>query len=447
MSIAETESFSPYEVREEMCGVDRAHALHRLDQGMHPLCFQDILEWGRGVVRRVVPARKDPANPLLEGGYPSVIRRPEDGVWQLWAGDCYAESADGVQWSDPQPAFQDVLWWDPYIREHIIPGIPAVVLDEQAPPDCRYRMFGHFMVAPGAGYISSYVSPDGVTWRLFREKQIIVRNDSQNRGFRDTRTGTWWVYHRPGWNARMISRSQSNDADGTDFEKPRPCLEPDLHDKLHHLEPYAISVHPYDGGYLGFVKMYSKRWDNRTCWIELVVSRDGYNWQRLPDRTPIVPLGPDGAWDALCHSPGHSLVPDTGGHWFYYDSWNTVHVPGMADNSTNRIGRAFLRTRRLMECRSASRDGILKTFPMLLTGQTLAVDADAAAGELRASIERFDGTVPEGYARTDCSAITADGTEMALHFRGGHLGRFAAQPVRIVLHLTKDVSVYGLGVL
>jgi hypothetical protein len=463
---------SPWVIAEETHGLTREHTLTTLPPVMHPLCFQDIIEHGTGILRRVVPASKDEHNPVIEPekpwegrfiGYVSVIRDPETGLWRMWyhcdaegtsladgaagVGMACAESEDGVRWR--RPVFGKYEFQGSKDNNICHLGhAGAVVRDDTASPDKRFRMFVN-RLWKNSGFIYSLVSPNGLDWTLFRDEQIRVRNDSQNPGVKCPYTGKWFVYHRPGWCTREIARSESKDADGIEFTKPFPTLRPDLLDRLVGIEHYAISVHPYDGGFLGMLRIYNKRWDNRTTWIELVVSRDGMRWQRLTDRTPIVGLGSDGEWDSRMIAPGYSLVPDDGGHWFYYDSWAVPHCSGATalPGACCQTGRAFLPRRRLMECVAGLDDTRMFTYPILLKGDTLRLDGDASGGEVTASIRRFDGSVPEGFAKEDATKLTGQFIEGQIPFRGGSLRQFGSQPVRIVIHMTRNTRVWALGVL
>jgi len=96
---------------------------------------------------------------------------------------------------------------------------------------------------------------------------------------------------------------------------------------------------------------------------------------------------------------------------------------------------------------SVSDAGLIKTYPMLVNGKTIMVDADARQGEIRASIETFDGSVPEGYAKEDSDVISGkECIEAPIQFRGGSLDRFAGQPVRIVFHVTRGTRLFAVGV-
>ena len=462
----------PWVMAEETLGLTREHVLTTLPPVMHPLCFQDLIEHGTGILRRVLPARKDEANPVIEPerpwegrgiGYVSVIREPDTGLWRMWygcnaegvspadgtsgRGVAYAESDDGAHWRRPELGKYEFEGSRANNICHLGQS-GAVTLDETAEPEKRHRMFANRLYK-NTGCIYSLVSPDGLNWNMFRDEQIRIRNDSQNRGFKCPYTGKWYVYHRPGWCTREVARSESVDEDGTEFMKPFPSLRPDLYDRVVGIEDYAISVHPYDGGFIGMLRIYCKRWDDRTTWIELVASRDGMRWQRLTDRTPIIGLGEDGEWDSRMTAPGYSLVPDGDGHWFYYDSWEVPHFSGATSQTGARcrVGRAFIPRRRLMECVAGLDDTTMHTFPMIPQGDTLKLDADATGGEIRASIQNFDGTTPEGFAKDEASALTGECVEGAIHFKGGSLRQFGNQPVRIVIHMTRNARVYALGVI
>jgi hypothetical protein len=461
----------PRVVAEETHLQTREHVLTTLPPVMHPLCFQDVIEMGRGILRRVVSARKDSGNPLMtpehpwEGrfiGYPGVVREPASGLWRMWYpcaadgtstvdgtsghGMACAESDNGRTWR--RPAFGRYSFAGSTANNICHVGMAgAVIRDETAPSERRYRMFTNRMYE-NTGCIYSLISPDGLQWAMLHDRQIHIRNDSQNLGFKCPYTGKWFVYHRPGWCIREIVRSESADDEGAEFLKPYPSLRPDLIDRLTGIEHYAISVHPYDGGFLGFLRIYNKRWDNRTTWIELVCSRDGLRWQRLSDRTPIIGLGPDGEWDSRMIAPGYSLVEEGGGHWFYYDSWAVPHCADSTQMPDARccVGRAFIPRRRLMECVAGGVSPHMWTYPMILQGDTLKLDGSAQGGEIRASVQRFDGSVPEGFAKEDSTPLTGAFTEGAIMFRGGSLRQFGNQPVRIVIHMTPNSRVWALGV-
>ena len=147
-------------------------------------------------------------------------------------------------------------------------------------------------------------------------------------------------------------------------------------------------------------------------------------------------------------APGYSLVPDEGGHWFYYDSWAVPHCDGATrlPGARSCVGRAFIPRRRLVECVAGLDDAKLWTWPLILRGDTLKLDGEAGGGAIRASIQNFDRTVPDGFGKEDSSTLTGAFSESEIRFKGGSLRRFGSQPVRVVIHMTRGARLYALGV-
>lgn len=437
----------------------------KLGRGISPLAFQDIIETGTGVLRRVLPARKDDANPLLaperpwEGRaliVPSVCREPATGPWRMWYAAhgvipkrsilCYAESDDGRLWRRPDLGlveFQGSKANNIVLIEEM--DAISVYLDLTAAPEERYRLFSDCKAGTAnGGYVFTMASADGLRWRMRHDRMIPVRNDSQNTGLKDPYTGKWICYHRPGHLVRTVARSES--PDGKTWGVIRQVMTPDTFDQLQGFEHYAIAVFPYDGGFLGLLRIYDTRWDRLTSWVEAVVSRDGIRWQRLPDRTPLVGLGPDGAWDSRLITPGHALVEEGAGHWFFYDSWNARHDAELGEpHARSCIGRAFIPRRRFFECAAQREKSTLTTHPLLLEGDALLLDALSPLPGIRASLSLCDGTTPAGFAATDSTALTGDVHSGRIDFAGGSLSRFAGQPVRITLHMPRGSSAFGMG--
>ena len=437
-----------------------------LPKGMSPLAFQDLIETGEGVVRRVVPAQKDPANPVLmperswEGKaliVPSVCRAGPRGPWQMWyvchgviprrSILCYAESPDGRSWQRPELGLVEFAG----SRANNIVLIEevdqiCVYRDETTPAAERYRMFLDTKKdRPNAGRIFTMLSADGLRWTLANPDIIPIRSDSLHPGLRDPYTGQWLCYHRPGYLVRTIARSES--ADGLVWQKAHEVLKPDLLDQLRGREHYGIAVFPYDGGFLGMLRVFDTRWDWNHTWIEAVVSRDGITWQRLADRTPLVGPGPEGSWDSGCITPGHALVPAEGGHWFYYDAWNGRHGPELGEpHARGAIGRAFIPFGRIMECVAQRQESTLTTYPLLLRGETLVLDHAAGAATLRASVRLPNGSVPEGFSAGDSTVLTGVSRRGLIGFAGGSLARFAGQPVQLILHLGRGARLFGMGI-
>ena len=68
------------------------------------------------------------------------------------------------------------------------------------------------------------------------------------------------------------------------------------------------------------------RQDQTAMDSQLATSRDGLDFQRLPDRPKLLEVGPDGAWDhgMVLVYPGWVEVGDE--WWLYYAGWDGPHV-------------------------------------------------------------------------------------------------------------------------
>jgi hypothetical protein len=431
------------------------------EPGMNPVCFEDLVQKGHGVMRRLVFPAKDRRNPVLsperpwEGAgvlFPSVWRCPDTGLWRMWYATaekviCYAESDDGAAWRRPE--LGRVAFNGSRANNIVLEAphpTPCVYQDLSADPSQRYRLAvsdtGEYQ---DEGGVKLYVSADGIDWRLLKDPIIKVRNDSQCSLLRHPRTGVWLAYHRPGFVVRSITRSRSQD--GLRFQGHGQRIAPDDRDRPRHIENYALAAFAYGHLLVGMMKVFANVWDDMRCWIELVVSRDGDTWQRLSDRRPFIPLGEDGAWDSLCMSPGHALVPEGDGHWFYYDCWNARHTHELGEPYARaHVGRAFITRNRFAECAAMSETAWVATVPCLPQADELTLDYDATGGEVRASVEYEDGTAASGFSRKDGNALTGSSHEGRIRFAGGTLRQFGRTPVRLMVHLRRGARLYGLGV-
>lgn len=452
--------------------------IEKLKRTMYWSAFEDLFEAGDGVTRRVVPGRKDNRNPVFtaempwEGksiSYPTVLRDPETNRWQMWYRAsgfvCYAESADGAHWERPhigrvsfQGSTANNIVFDP--RAHFADCDGGCVLrDDSDDPAERYKM----CLAEGgrnrtSGGIHLLISPNGLDWTVKKAPIIQIHNDSQTPFLRDPVTGEYLIFHRPNFIVRSLAVSRSKDC--LEWRGHNHFIKPDAHDDILHLEPYAIAVFPYDGHFLGFLKMYARQWYDRRCWIELVVCRDDWEtghgayaraerWQRLSDRAPVVALGNTDDWDNFRMAPGHGLVPDGDGHWFYYHCVNALHVASSnaSPHTQSSVGRAYFPKRGFFEWYADAGVSWLRTKPLFFSGDTLTLDYNAGDGTVRAGVLLPDGRQPDGFTPADCQPLTGASHDGKIAFKGGSLKQFADRPVHLVFHLQHGGRLFAFGVL
>ena len=184
-----------------------------------------------GFTRVLQPPDKSERNPVLRSDHPvegdwmslygSVIRCPEDGLWQMWytvrpatglRALAYAESADGVEWHRPA---SDVVVVDGQ-GSHLVfdqdpHGATVIYDDREERPEWKYKLLAGAMPS---GRISAYHSGDGIHWLAAAENPVIGTNPHT--------PGTWmgqtilWRDHTPStvrceadsWQAHCSSEHQ-----------------------------------------------------------------------------------------------------------------------------------------------------------------------------------------------------------------------------------------------
>ena len=178
-------------------------------------------------------------------------------------------------------------------------------------------------------------------------------------------------------------------------------------------QPYGLAVTPYGDQLLGILWMIrldevegnNSLGDEDT---ELVVSRDGRNWQRVADRARFLEPCP-GGWDkGRIHAPATQMfVKDDVVH-IYYSSTNTRH--GSGDWGKPGIGLATLPADRFVALRQrdSNSEAVLETRPLRFDGSALLVNADVQPGELQVELLDKDGQVLTGFNREACRLTKHD---------------------------------------
>ena len=104
---------------------------------------------------------------------------------------------------------------------------------------------------------------------------------------------------------------------------------------------------------------------------QLVHSRDGLNWHRFSDRTPIIPRGARGSFDAgciLCSADRPLVHGDE--VWHYYTGINTMHGCPMPPKRCV-IGRVSWRLDGFVSLDAAAFEGWVETVPLAPAGRRL----------------------------------------------------------------------------
>ena len=430
----------------------------------------------------------------------------------------YATSADGIHWNKPglwRHEFDgardnNILLFDKHS--------PTVLVEAEAPPAERYKMACWNWDQDRHGYWIAH-SADGLNWREYDVNSTAPHSSrgALNHGMGDDeileavtvarhpRTGKYFAFHRRWGEVRGHVRRLVAVATSQDFktwDSHDVCLAPDeqddawVQDAGQRTEFYGMSGFTYGGLFLGFLPVFDvirdargesgmpasvgadgsaglhapaaitesgieidqAPWDGPIA-MQLAHSRDGHNWERFEDRSPIIPRGAPGSFDAgciLCSADRPLIHGDE--VWHYYTAVNTMHG-GPMPPKTISIGLAKWRLDGFVSLDAGHFGGIVETVPLLLTGGRLDVNVDAQRGSLAVEVLSAEGETLPGYAREDCQALDTDSVRHTVRWNGDAIRRSpravrwrrltsnlpVGQPLRLRFHL-QDARLYSFRI-
>ena len=321
---------------------------------------------------------------------------------------CYAESEDGIHWEKPLVGQRKFGLHDKH--NIVIPkGHGFCVLLTPKVPDVnkRYR---------GAGGDIFGFSPDGITWTTHNWRDAVGKNDTSSSVV--SWKGEYLAYVRyqvkdPRWPGVMrgIGRCVSRD-----FENWTPkelIFRTDEKDGYPWTQPYGMAVTSYGDQLIGILwllhldemKGNNSLGDEDT---QLVVSRDGRNWQRVAHRATFLAPTPR-TWDqGRIHAPATSMfIKDDVVH-IYYSASDTRH--GSGSWGTPGVGLATLPADRFvaLRLRNPAEVGVLETPLLKFSGTTLLVNAKVEEADLHVELLDSTGAVMQGFGRSNSRLVTHD---------------------------------------
>lgn len=415
-------------------------------------------------------------NPLIRGDAPwainpycygTVMYDDESSRFRLWymsynAGLPFAErtpilyafSEDGFAWDRPElgvvdfrGSTQNNILMHHYGHHDLYS--PSVLRDDRDPnPDRRYKMIWWDFPTGSQGYRDDGMcvafSPDGIHWTkhpgnpvLSAKKQERSISDVMSVMY-DSRAGKFVAYTK-GWADpwpafRQIVRTESTDF--IDWSEPEVVLSHAFDES--DPQSYGMSVTQYESVYLGLLCSYKKP-GNETIDIQLTVSHDNRNWERVAEKGTFLPLGEDGSWDdgMLFCAP---LIQHENQVLIYYGGWDGPH------NTSNRragIGLATLRRDGFVSLDAESREGVVTTRLLPGASGPLLVNADARDGSIRVEVLGTDGNPLPGFTAVECQPLTEDGIEQ--HVRWAEHDALPELDGGVRLRfLLRDASLYSL---
>lgn len=382
------------------------------------------------------PRSEDPSMP--RGGYRS----------------CYAESLDGLHWE--QPVFGFEPWGE--ITEtnillsgegeakipHIIPreesgitqaGIPVRnlgLLPEESFRENDYLLYycdhEHFLAT----------SNDGLDWKERQSMLVPNRVDCFQTLVYDPDAKEYAVYYRnrliyddkpadmaSRGNTRFLSRLSGKDLWTLWDHLPVPVMIPDGEDEGRF---YDMPVFRYGGVYLGFVCQFSE--EPQKIEVELVSSRNGFDWHRLPGERTLIPLGPEGSWDDGMVFGADRILEVGDEWWLYYSGHDGYHD---SEERNGALGLIRFGKERLVsiEADKRGKESFVITRPILWPGGELVVNCDAAEGNLTVAVSDAWREPYEGFRFEDCIPLEDDETRHRVSWKNAKMNTLKGEFVRL----------------
>jgi hypothetical protein len=430
-----------------------------------------------GLRRRVNPAVKHPGpvltlnarwnQPDERFSYANLLYDPDAKLFRMWyfvwrgaaseggvvveGGNklAYATSPDGVHWERPELGLVQVNGSSR--NNYVIPEMGlyggTLIHDPSDPPPRRYKMiFGVLgREANWAGFhvpLGLAFSADGLRWERPQHVNPVLRgiSDGELSLLYDADRRTYQLYTRRVPNLpRDISLYESHDL--VNWEDRGRILVPDEGDPPEMYNFYNLAPFRYEGLFLGLLNTQHTDPVSETYEsyhqapgfpkdirghvdIQLAYSRDGRDWTRPLDRSPVVPCGGPGAPDFGGVYPSkYPLVVD-GETFIYYTASRLLHCwwherqKPFPENDICCLMLARMPEDHWVSLDAGSEEGWLLAKPFASPSRLL-VNADAGNGRIEAELLTPYGEPVTGFARADCLGVSGNGKDQEIRWRTG----------------------------
>ena len=428
-------------------------------------------------------AHKFPHNPLISPEHPwegenvfpsaTVLYDPEALSYRMWyhgsrqlsareelCALCYATSSDGIHWTKPAlEIYPDapsskatasnhhangndggasggdnnlVMPWGDTVRGDLI---SATILPSTMPGSAeeQYHMLYLADGAPKAG-VGVAASTDGLHWSAAPEQRVEIAASSTlpvgdalvciaepsatgiaNNGTPQEFTAYYRLPLRVA-SQPTLCRMQSHDLHH--WTNQRAVLTTDEQDPLD-AEVHGLTPFRYGELTLGLLWIHRRKTNSGE--LQLVSSRDGIEWTRVGDRTPLLVSGGPESFDHCGIT--RPTIPIVVGNelWFYYAGLGKSPTSGAI---TQQIGLATLMLDRFVALEADSEEGVVITTPIDCSTHTHLLLNAVVNARGYVLVEVLDGATPAdaeenipipGYSRAE--AIPFDGN--AIYHRVG----------------------------
>jgi len=473
--------------------------------GQQPQLLVDnhvLADWWR--LRRVqYRARKHPENPILEpdqpwedtarnsaGSFPTAaVYDKEEGLFKLWyqieqetGGNVigYAESQDGIHFEKPHLGLveyggtraNNVCRVEPYGKP--VWGAIHIIQDPRPQsPEQRFWAVGLPHWREGSSRIRRWAgvaySADGKIWHMAKGGILEGAGGGNPACLWDPQRERYILFHRQLYETagggRYIVRQESQDLI---HWTPRQTVFNPMGGRWPEVESMMTFYHR--GLYFGLPQMLE---NERTGEVEihLITSRDGIHWEQpFPDEA-FIPRGSPGDFDDMITwfpqtvAQGESIFFYYGGARYPHNARQWQRLP--PQRRMNKVGLARVPMDRLMGLRADRPAGSFLTRPILIEGEDLFINADISdelvvevvptnisltlktlrdkEGSVRYHEFEGDAGPFPGFSYDDCRPVAGDSNQHKITWKGGSLGRFRGQSVRLRLR-ARQATIFAFQI-
>ena len=176
--------------------------------------------------------------------------------------------------------------------------------------------------------------------------------------------------------------------------------------------------------------------------VQLAVSNNLVEWNRVGNRKPFIPIGNEGPWESsMVFATSSTPIRVKDELYFYYNAHRSKHYAEHGERY-GVIGLAKLRLDGFVSMYSDG-EGFLLTKPFTFEGDRLYVNADAGAGELKVQVIDAGQKPYEGYLS---KPVSTDSVDHLLEWTDGrNIGDLQGKAVRLKF-LMKDTHLYSFWI-
>lgn len=480
----------------------------------------DVL-YRSGTERVLNPAKRFEHNPVIKSDRPwdgeiawtSVYRNPGTGRYQLWyqafSGDnapdrtlrsvvCYAESDDGIHFVKPELGLfpygefkktNIVLIGNAGYSDRYANSVVFDPIDKD--PKRRYKMaYTDFATADGKTHpgLSVAFSPDGIRWTKYSNAPVqptsygdfeaqppyvgetgrkwwdspLSMADAADILYDPVRKvfvnyGKMWIDGPAGGMYWKHAMGRTESKDFIHWSDPQLVCAPDDQDPAW-VEFHTSPVFYYRDRYFCPNQILNRAQSSGVMDIELMVSRDGIEWERPYRRQQFIVHGEPGEFDSGSIFTNSTPVILDDEIRFYYGGYaggaTGAYEPDPTDTG---IGFASIRLDRFAGIRPVAKSdqpllrkpleniGQVTTKPLRLSEYSaITVNANASEGEIRVELLDSRGRRVRGFTAEDALPITGDSLAHRAAWNGVSLSDLADGDYLVRLHLRK-ATVYALS--